>query len=108
MSAKTYRGLLTWRKAMQLVEDIYKAVSQFPRSEIYGLRSQIQRAAISIPSNIAEGYERRSLAEYLRFIAIALGSVAELETQVLLAQRLNYLTADTATSCSVKQINSAG
>jgi len=91
MKINTYRELVVWQRAMQLVEDTYKATRDFPREERYGLCSQLQRSAISIPSNIAEGHERRSTAEFLRFMAFALGSIAEVETQVLLAQRLNYL-----------------
>jgi four helix bundle protein len=79
---------------MSLVKNIYALTSSFPREEIYGLTSQIRRAAVSIPSNIAEGHAKRSTKEFHRFCNISLGSIAELETQLLIAESLNY--ADTA------------
>ena len=77
---------------MELAEAIYRVTRAFPREEIYGLTSQIRRAAVSVPSNIAEGHARRSTREFLHFIAIALGSVAELQTQLLLATRIGILS----------------
>jgi len=87
-----YRDLKVWQLAMGLAETVYKSSADFPRHELYGLASQLQRAAISIPSNIAEGQARSSHKEFRHFLAIALGSLAELETQIILAQRLGYLT----------------
>jgi len=86
--ATSYRELVVWQKAMSLAEAAYAVAGLLPDSERFGLSSQIRRAAISVPSNIAEGHERRSRAEYRRFIAIACGSLAELETQLELANRL--------------------
>lgn len=81
---------------MTLVEQIYQVTASFPKEEIYGLTSQIRRAAISIPSNIAEGQSRHSTKEFLRFLSIALGSRSEVETQLIIASRLKYLGSDMA------------
>ena len=89
---KSYRELIVWQKAVQLVVDCYRATPGFPKSEIYGLTSQIRRAATSIPANIAEGYGRGSRKEYLQFLIVAQGSLKELETHFIVAQKLNYLT----------------
>lgn len=89
-----YRDLRVWQLAMDLAEDVYKLCALFPRQEIYGLTSQLQRAAVSIPSNIAEGQARNTSKEFGHFLGIARGSLAELETQIMLAQRLGYLTVD--------------
>ena len=82
-----------WKNSMNLVEIIYKLSSQFPKEEIYGLTSQIRRASVSIPSNIAEGSARNSNKEFIQFLYISLGSTAEVETQLLIAKRLNYIQA---------------
>ncbi|MCK9263310.1 MAG: four helix bundle protein [Deltaproteobacteria bacterium] len=95
-TVRNYRELIVWQKAMDLVELVYQATKQFPKEELYGLTSQIRRSAVSIPSNIAEGQARKSTAEFLNFLSIANGSRAEMETQILLAQRLNYAANDTA------------
>ena len=87
---KSYRDLLVWQKAMELTIEIYRFSSDFPKSEVYGLTSQLRRAGVSVPSNIAEGYGRGSRKEYVQFLCISQGSLKELETQVILAQRLNY------------------
>lgn len=86
----SYRDLDAWQKAMTLVERCYKLTASFPRDELFGLTAQVRRAAVSIPANIAEGHRRSRLA-YLHHLAIALGSQAELETQLELATRLNFL-----------------
>jgi four helix bundle protein len=91
MKLKNYQELIAWQKAMDLVEDVYKASKNFPREEIYALTSQIRRAAVSIPSNIAEGQGRRTTADFLRHLSIAYGSLREVETQILIAARLHYL-----------------
>ncbi len=89
----SYRDLKVWQSATDMVQGVYLITEQFPNSETYGLSSQMRRAAISVPSNIAEGHARDSTKEYLRFISVAMGSLAELETQFLLSERLNYLEA---------------
>jgi four helix bundle protein len=89
---KSYRDLLVWQKGIDLVVVAYKATASFPKSEIYGLTSQLRRAATSIPANIAEGYGRGSRKEYLQFLQIAQGSLKELETHVIIAEKLFYLT----------------
>ena len=86
----SYRELTVWVRAMELAEAVYRVSASFPADERYGLTQQIRRAAVSVPANIAEGHERRSRADYRRFVAIACGSVAEVETQVELARRLGY------------------
>src|SRR5437868_11266056 len=94
MSAiKSYRDLLVWQKAIDLVVDAYRATAPFPKSETYGLTSQIRRAATSIPANIAEGYGRGSRKEYVQFLTFAQGSLKELETHFIVAEKLSYLTA---------------
>lgn len=85
---KSYKELEVWKKSMELVKMIYNLTQHFPSSEIYGLTSQLRRAAVSIPSNIAEGYHRGYRKEYVKFLYIAFGSGAELETQLELARSL--------------------
>ncbi len=91
MSRTKYRDLLVWQKAMDLVENVYLATASFPKEEMFGLTSQLRRAAVSVPSNIAEGHGRQSDRDFQRFLRIAQGSLRELETQLLLAQRLKYV-----------------
>ena len=88
MIVKTYKDLIVWQRAMELVREIYLLTDKFPRDELYGLVSQMQRAAVAIPSNIAEGYLRRHRKEYVQFLSISLGSAAELETQVIICKSL--------------------
>jgi len=90
----SYRDLLVWQRAMHLVEDCYRWTNAFPRGEEFGLKGQIRRAAVSVPSNIAEGHTRHHGKEYTQFLYVALGSLAELGTQMELARRLAYLTPD--------------
>ncbi len=90
MSVNSYRDLRVWLISMNVVEQVYNLTRNFPKQETYGLSSQMQRAAVSIPSNIAEGSARETTPNFLRFLAIALGSLAELETQLILAERLAY------------------
>jgi four helix bundle protein len=94
MTIQSYRDLRVWQMGVDLVCQVYKVTATFPKSETYGLTSQIQRAAVSVPSNIAEGHARRSNREFNHFLSISLGSLAELETQLLIAGRLQYV--DTA------------
>jgi four helix bundle protein len=89
---KSYRDLLVWQKGIALVVVAYRATAQFPKSETYGLTSQIRRAATSIPANIAEGYGRGSRKDYAQFLFIAQGSLKELETHFIVAEKLSYLT----------------
>ena len=91
MAILSYRDLEVWQQAMDLVEAVYRLTADLPDTERYGLRSQTQRAAVSIPSNIAEGFGRGSAADYARFINIARGSLMELETQLALMVRLNLV-----------------
>jgi four helix bundle protein len=97
--ARHYQELIVWQKAMDLVEVVYQLTKQFPKEELYGLASQIRRAAVSIPSNIAEGQARKSTAEFRNFLSIAQGSRAELETQLLIAIRLEYLVPEQTALC---------
>ncbi|WP_089723994.1 four helix bundle protein [Candidatus Thiosymbion oneisti] len=90
---KSYQDLVVWQKSMELVERVYRMTKAFPKEEVYGLSSQIRRAVVSIPSNIAEGQARRTTADFLNFLSIAQGSRAEVETQTLIAQRLGYVTS---------------
>jgi four helix bundle protein len=92
MKLKNYQELIAWQRAMDLVELVYKASRGFPREEIYALTSQVRRAAVSVPSNIAEGQGRRTTSDFLRHLSIAYGSLREVETQFLIASRLGYLT----------------
>ena len=98
MQIQTYKDLIVWQKAMDLAEQTHKLTRSFPKEELYGLTSQLRRAAVSVPSNIAEGQARQSTAEFRNFLSIAQGSLAEVETQLLLAIRFEYLTQQQASS----------
>ncbi|MFH1597424.1 MAG: four helix bundle protein [Pseudomonadota bacterium] len=91
---QSYRDLVVWNKAMQLVTEIYRVSQNFPKDELFGLMSQIRRAAVSVPSNIAEGHGKLSRKEYQHFLGHARGSLAEVETQMMIAQNLGYLNAE--------------
>jgi four helix bundle protein len=91
---RSFRDLRVWQVAMDLVEQVYVLTQMFPKHEMYGLTSQMRRAAISIPSNIAEGHTRAHSKEYLQHLSIARGSLAELQTQLEIALRLKYCSAD--------------
>lgn len=91
---RCYQDLEVWQKSMDLVVHCYELTQTFPKTEQYGLCSQMQRAAVSIPANIAEGRERNHTKEFIRFLSIAKGSLAEFETLTLLTQRLNYISED--------------
>ena len=88
---KSYRDLLVWNKAMELVMLVYRLTQDFPREEMFGLMSQLRRSAVSIPSNIAEGQGRLSKGDFRNFLGNARGSLSELETQVLIAEKLSFL-----------------
>lgn len=90
----SFRDLRVWQAAMDLVAEVYRLTQLFPKHEIYGLASQIQRAAVSIPSNIAEGHAREHIKEYLHHLSMAQASLAELETQLEIAARLDYISLD--------------
>jgi four helix bundle protein len=90
---KNYKELKVWQKSYQLCLKIYKETKKYPKIEVYGLTSQMRRAALSIPCNIAEGYGRKTTADYLRFLYMSYGSTCELETQILLSGDLRYLRA---------------
>jgi len=91
---KNFRDLDIWEKGIEIVKDIYKTVSRFPNLELYSLTNQMQRASLSIPMNIAEGFNRFHNKEYKQFLYIALGSCAELETQVEIATELKYINEE--------------
>jgi four helix bundle protein len=94
MSAKGYQDLEVWQKAMDLVVRCYQVTKDFPKTEVYGLTSQLQRAAVSIPTNIAEGRERKYSKEFIKHLSIAYSSLAELETHIQIAQRLDYISTE--------------
>ena len=86
MAIQSFKELEVWKRSMELAKHVYRLTKKFPKTEQYGLSSQMQRAAVSIPSNIAEGYKRRGRRDYVRFLKMSDGSAAELETQLLLAK----------------------
>jgi four helix bundle protein len=97
-TVRTHKDLDVWKKAMDLAAQVYSLTTRFPKEELYGLTSQIRRSAVSIPSNIAEGAARHSRKEFIQFLHIASGSVAELETQLLLAIRMGFIPGDSIIS----------
>ena len=92
MGVRNYRELIVWQKAMDLVVLVYRISAGFPAEEVYGLRNQVRRAAVSIPSNIAEGQGRQTTRDFLKFLSIANGSLREVETQTMIAGRLGYIS----------------
>ena len=103
MKLQSYKELIVRQKGIELVQLVYQATADYPQTEIYGLTNQTRRSAVSIPSNIAEGSTRQHVAEYLQFLNVALGSAAELETQVLIAEKLSFL--DTRRSMRIFNLN---
>lgn len=93
MKINSYKDLIVWQKSMDLARIVYAASQKFPKEETYGLTSQIRRAVVSVPSNIAEGYARKSSKEYLQFYCIAYGSVLELQTQLILCRDFGYIAS---------------
>ena len=91
---RSFRDLRVWQMGMDLVEETYRLTQDFPKDELYGLTGQMRRAAVSIPSNIAEGHAREYLKEYLQHISVAQGSLAELQTQAEIGTRLGYIDRD--------------
>jgi len=94
MQVKCFRDLIAWQKAISLVTEVYAVTAQFPGHEIYGLTSQLRRASVSIPSNIAEGHGRATRGEFLQFLCHARGSLCEVQTQIFIARKLGYITQD--------------
>jgi four helix bundle protein len=92
-----FRELHVWQRGMDLVETVYRISADFPKSELYGLTSQVRRAAVSVPSNIAEGHTRASTKEYLNHVSIAQASLAEVETQIEISVRLGYAALERVT-----------
>ncbi|MCO5234018.1 MAG: four helix bundle protein [Chitinophagales bacterium] len=106
-SSKDFKDLIVWQKSMELVAEVYRLVKKLPKEELYALSDQIRRSAISIPSNIAEGQGRKSKKEFNQFLAISKGSKAELETQLLLCVKINYLS-NTEIETSIDLIQEIG
>ncbi len=96
MASKSYKDLEVWQKAMDLVIECYQCTQTYPKSEVYGLSNQLQRAAVSVPANIAEGQGRQYDTEFIQFLYIASGSLTELETHIQIALRLGYISSDHA------------
>jgi four helix bundle protein len=105
--AQHFKDLIVWQKAMDLVTDVYRITDTFPKREVYSLTDQIRRAAVSVPSNIAEGQAHFSKAEFVHFLRHSSGSLAELETQLLLAERLQY-TDHAQTEVLLRQVIEIG
>jgi len=103
-SLKSFKELVVWQKGYSLVLEIYEVTKGFPKSEIYGLSLQMRKAAISIPSNIAEGYGRKHKTDYHRFLSIAYGSLSELETQYLLSLDLGYVEPSETVEALLKEV----
>jgi four helix bundle protein len=97
---KSFRDLVVWQKSMRLCLQIYQLTWQFPREEVYGLTGQLRRASVSVPSNIAEGFGRRSAADYRMYLAMARGSILEIETQLEIARELEYSDPNLLASAS--------
>lgn len=106
MHTKSFKDLIVWQKSFMLVREIYKLTEHFPQSESYGLSQQIRRSAISIPSNIAEGYGRQYAKEYKQFLSIAYGSICELETQYLLSVDLGFTVKNETVENLLKEVGS--
>lgn len=94
MKSRSYKDLLVWQKSIDLSVAVYHICSGFPKSELYGLANQMKRAAISVPSNIAEGQARQHLREFLQFLSIAKGSLAELDSQRIVGERLGFVSPE--------------
>jgi len=106
VKTKSFKDLVVWQKGYKLVLEIYKITRDFPKSESYGLSQQMRKAAVSIPSNIAEGYGRIHKAEYKQFLPIAYGSLSELETQYLLSMDLKYISKSEIVEKLLKEVGS--
>ena len=104
VKTKSFRDLIVWQKAYQLTREVYAITKRFPQEETYGLAQQMRRAAVAIPSNIAEGYGRQSSKEYRQFLSVAYGSLCELETQYLLSVDLGYTSSIELIETLVKEV----
>lgn len=102
---KSYKDLIVWQKSIEMVTDVYKLINLLPKNEEYALASQMRRCAVSIPSNIAEGTGRYYLKDYVRFLQISRGSVYELQTQIIIAQNLGYISDLELTNCINSKLN---
>lgn len=102
MSASDYSKLKIWQKGIEIAEEMYNCTKNLPKEELYGLTSQMRRSAVSIPSNIAEGSQRNSRKDFSHFVSIAKGSVAELETQLILASKFGYIEMSTVKQLQIK------
>lgn len=105
-NTKTHKNLEIWKEGIKLVTKIYKLTKKFPKDELYGLTSQMRRAAVSYPSNLAEGAARDSIAEYIRYIYISLGSLSELETQLIISKNLGFSSDIDDLLLDIKALNS--
>lgn len=109
MKIKSYKELIVWQRSIELVEEVYKIINKLPKTEEYALSPQMRRAAIAIPSNIAEGYRRNGIKEFIQFLYIALGSSAELETQLLISAKIypmiNYQNANSYLEETMKMLS---
>ena len=101
---RSYRDLLIWQKGIELVKVVYGLTGKFPNDELYGLTAQVRRSAVSVPSNIAEGQGRKHTGEFRQFLHVALGSIAEVDTQIIIAYELGYITAQEAADIEEKII----
>lgn len=99
----THKDLDIWKQGIELVEKVYKVTAGYPKEEVYGLTNQMRRASVSIPSNISEGAARSSKKEFVQFLYVSLGSLAELETQTIISEKLGYLENDELTELIEKQ-----
>ena len=104
---RNFKDLKIWQRGIELVKLVYTITNSFPSDEKYGIISQMRRSAVSVPSNIAEGFMRRHNKEYRQFLYIALGSLAELETQIIISKELNFITTDhyTGTLSAIDELN---
>jgi four helix bundle protein len=93
-NVQSYKNLEVWQKSVDMVTAVYKLTKDFPKDELYALTNQIRRSAVSVPSNIAEGRGKRSTGDYIRFLNIAYGSAAELETQLIISKNLGYMSSE--------------
>jgi four helix bundle protein len=100
--ARCHKDLVLWQKAMDLALEVHRATQEFPRTELFGLSMQLRRSSVSVASNIAEGSARSSTREFMHFLRIARGSLAEIQTQLDLAQRVSYLSADAFSSLDLR------